>query len=47
MEDYDSQAESDEELNIPGQVTADEEGTDPTSVLACVNMDWDNIKLWI
>jgi hypothetical protein len=44
MEDYDSQAESDEELNIPGQVTADDEGTDPTSVLACVNMDWDNIK---
>lgn len=44
MEDYDSQAESDEELNIPGQVTADDEDTDPTSVLACVNMDWDHIK---
>ncbi|KAL6928646.1 hypothetical protein ACO0SA_001974 [Hanseniaspora valbyensis] len=45
MEDYDSNVESDnEELNIPGQVDADDEGTDPTSVLACVNMDWDNLK---
>ncbi|XBW36800.1 hypothetical protein QEN19_002377 [Hanseniaspora menglaensis] len=45
MEDYDSDVESeDEELNIPGQVTEEDEGTDPTSVLACVNMDWDNLK---
>lgn len=45
MEDYDSDVESDnEELNIPGQITEDSEGIDPTAVLACVNMDWDNLK---
>lgn len=45
MEDYDSDVESDnEELSIPGQITEDSEGTDPTAVLACVNMDWDNLK---